>query len=171
MITLIVIALALCAIGLFYMAARSRSRRARQVVRPVDLKAFRTLIDRDDELFLKERLPRSRFSRLKRQRVAVTMRYVGRIANNASLVMGWGEAARLSSDPEIQRTAAQIVEVASQLRLQCLLAIGKLSLEFAMPSLQLTPALLAPEYQKLRENVVRLGKLQPQQATPLPVAI
>jgi hypothetical protein len=171
MITLIVIALALGAIGLFYVAARNRRNRARQVVRPVDLKAFRTLMDRDDEFFLKERLPRSRFARLKRQRVAVTMRYVGRIANNASVVMGLGESARLSSDPEIAQTAVQIVEVASQLRLQCLVALGKLSLEFALPSLQLTPAVLAPEYQKLRENVVRLGKLQPQTATPLPVAI
>jgi nitrogen fixation-related uncharacterized protein len=171
MITLIVIALALGAIGLFYLAARNRRKRARQVVRPVDLKAFRILMDRDDELFLKERLPRSRFTRLKRQRVAVTMRYVGRIANNASVVMGLGESVLRSSDPEIAQTAAQIVEVASQLRLQCIVALGKLSLEFAMPSLQLTPAVLAPEYQKLRENVVRLGKLQPQTATPLPVAI
>jgi hypothetical protein len=57
------------------------------------------------------------------------------------------------------------------LRLQCLVALGKLSLEFAVPSLQLTPAVLAPEYQQLRENVVRLGKLQPQTAAPLPVAI
>ncbi|MGE5323130.1 MAG: hypothetical protein ACM3SW_09725 [Actinomycetota bacterium] len=171
MITLIVIALALGAIGLLFVAVRGRKKHATQTVRPVDLKAFRTLMDREDELFLKQNLPRSRFSKLKRQRVAVTMRYVGRIANNASLVMGWGEAARASSDPEVAQTAAQIMELASQLRLQCLLALGKLSLEFAVPALQLTPAVLAPEYQKLRENVVRLGKLQPQNTAPLPVAI
>lgn len=171
MITLIVIALALCAIGLFYMAVRGRIKGARQAVRPVDLKAFRTLMDRDDEIFLKERLPRSRFAHLKRQRVSVTMRYVGRIANNASIVMRVGEAARFNSDPEVAKTAAQIMELASQLRLQCLVALGKLSLEFALPSLQLKPAVLAPEYQKLRENVSRLGALQKQEVAPLPVAI
>jgi hypothetical protein len=171
MITLIVIALALCAIGLFYMAVRGRRRRAGQAVRLVDLKAFRTLVDRDDEVFLKERLPRSRFSRIKRQRVAVTMRYVGRIANNASIVMGMGEAARLSSDPEVAQTASQIVDLATQLRLQCIVALAKLSLEYAVPSLQLTPAVLAPEYQKLRENVVRLGKLQSPGMAPMPIAI
>ena len=171
MITLIVIALALGAIGLFYMAVRARRRRASETVRAVDLKAFRTLVDRDDEIFLKERLPRSRFARIKRQRVAVTMRYVGRIANNASLVMGLGEAARQNSDPEVARTAAQIVELATELRLQCLLALAKLSMEYAVPSLQLTPAMLAPEYQKLRENVVRLGKLQSSDMAPLPIAI
>jgi hypothetical protein len=171
MITLIVIALALCAVGLFYMAARGRRRRAGQAVRPLDLKAFRTLVDRDDEIFLKERLPRSRFSRIKRQRVAVTMRYVGRIANNASLVMGLGEAGRLSSDPEVAQTASQIVDLATQLRLQCIVALAKLSLEYAVPSLQLTPAVLAPEYQRLRENVIRLGKLQSPDVAPMPIAI
>lgn len=171
MITLIVIALALCAIGLFYMAVRGRTKGARQAVRPVDLKAFRTLMDREDEIFLKERLPRSRFAHLKRQRVSVTMRYVGRIANNASIVMRMGEAARFNPDPEVAKTAAQIIELASQLRLQCLVALGKLSLEFTLPSLQLKPAVLAPEYQKLRENVSRLGALQKQEVAPVPVAI
>lgn len=171
MITLIVIALALCAIGLLYMAVRSRRKNASQAVRPVDLKAFRTLMDRDDELFLKEHLSRFRFSRLKRRRVAVTMRYVGRIANNASIVMRLGAAARLSPEPEVARTAAQITELASQLRLQCLLALAKLSLELAVPSLQLKPSVLAPEYQKLRENVSRLGALRGEEFAPMPVAI
>lgn len=171
MITLIVIALALGAVGLFYMAVRARKRRAGETICPVDLKAFRTLVDRDDEMFLKERLSRSSFSRIKRQRVAVTMRYVGRIANNASLVMGLGESARQSSDLEVAQTATQIVNLATQLRLQCIMALAKLSMEYAVPSLQLTPALLAPEYQKLRENVVRLGKLQSPEMAPLPIAI
>lgn len=171
MITLIVIALALGAVGLFYVAVRSRRKQSRETVRPVDLKAFRTLLDRDDEMFLKSRLPRARFARLKRERVSVTMRYVGRIANNASIVMRMSEGARLNADPEIAQTAAQIIEMASQVRLQCLVAFAKLSVEFAIPSLQFTPAMLAPEYQKLRENVVRLGKLQSPEMAPLPIAI
>jgi hypothetical protein len=171
MITLIVIVLALGAVGLFYLAVRSRRKQSRETVRPVDLKAFRTLLDRDDEIFLKTRLPRGRFARLKRQRVSVTMRYVGRIANNASIVMRLGEGARLNADPEIAETAAQITELASQVRLQCLMAFAKLSLEFAIPSLQFTPAMLAPEYQKLRENVARLGKLQSANLAPTRVAI
>lgn len=171
MITLIVIALALCAIGLFYMAVRSRRKHAHQAVRPVDLKAFRTLVDRDDEVFLKEHLPRSRFTRLKRRRVAVTMRYVGRIANNVSIVMRLGAAARLSQDPEVAKAATQITELASQVRLQCLVAFAKLSLELAVPSLQLKPSVLAPEYQKLRENISRLGAMRGQELAPMAVAI
>jgi hypothetical protein len=171
MITFIVFALALSALLLLYVAVRSRRNLARRRVRPVDLKAFRTVTDREDEMFLRERLPHASFRRLKRQRIGVAWRYLNRIANNAAAVMRLGEMARQSADPEVAGTAAQVLDLAGQIRLQCLLAYAKLSVEFAVPSMQLTPAVLAPQYQTLRENVVRLGRLQAAGAAPLPVAI
>ena len=169
MMTLMVIVLALCAIGLFYTAARSRSKQARQNIRPLDMKAFRTLTDRSDELFLRRRLAHSEFSRLKRRRIRVTALYVKRMANNAAIVMRMAEMARTSANPDVARVAAQVSETASQIRLQCILAFAKLSLEFAVPSLQLNPATLEPNYQALRENITRLGQLQ--NAAPLPAAM
>lgn len=171
MITFLIIAFALSALLLLYVAVRSRRKTARRRIQPVDLKAFRTLTDRGDELFLRERLPGSRFRRLKRQRIGVTVRYVSRIAGNAAAVMRLGEAARLSPETEVAQAAVQVMEMAAQIRLQCIKAYAKLSLEFAVPSLQLTPAVLAPQYQTLRENVARLGRLQTAGATPLPAAI
>src|SRR4051812_35157047 len=105
MITVIVIALALCAVVLFYMAVRSRRKQAGQSIRPVDLQAFRTLMDRDDEIFMREKLPRGKFFRLKRQRIRVTFRYVARIASNASAVLHMGEAASMSATPEVANAA------------------------------------------------------------------
>jgi hypothetical protein len=171
MITVIVIALALCAVMLFYMAVRGRRTQAGQSFRTVDLNAFRTLMDRDDERFMRENLPRSKFSHLKRQRIRVTVRYVARIASNASAVMHVGEAARMSSAPEVAQAAAQVMELATQIRLQCLVALTKLSLEYAVPSLQLNPAMLVPKYQSLRENLRLLGDLQTQNMVPLATAI
>lgn len=170
-ITVLVIALALCAVVLLYTAVRSRRKQAGQHVRAVDLNAFRTLMDRDDELFMKEKLPRSKFRQLKRQRIRVIVRYVGRIAGNASAVLHMGEAARVSPTPEVAQTAAQVTELAGQIRVQCLVAMMKLSLEYVMPSLQLTPAMLVPKYLILRENVKRLSSLQPQTPVPLATAI
>lgn len=171
MITYIVIALALFAVGVLYLAVRSRRIQAARTVRPLNLKAFRTLTERDDENFLRQKLPRSEFSRLKRERVGVTMRYVGRIAGNASVVMRLAETARGSADPEVAKTAAQVMETATQIRIQCLVAMAKLSVEFAMPSLQLTPAMLEPKYRTLRENFAQLGRLQIRSAAPAAVAI
>jgi hypothetical protein len=156
---------------LFYMAVRSRRTQAGQSFRSVDLNAFRTLTDRDDELFMRENLPRAQFSHLKRQRIRVIMRYVGRIASNASAVMHVGEAARANSVPEVAQAATQVMDLATQIRLQCLVAMAKLSVEYAMPSLQLTPAVLAPKYQSLRDNLRVLGDLQTQNAIPLATAI
>jgi hypothetical protein len=73
--------------------------------------------------------------------------------------------------PEVASAAAQVMDLAAQIRLQCLLAMFKLSLEYAVPSLQFTPAMLVPRYQTLRENVRRLGDLQTQNAIPLANAI
>jgi hypothetical protein len=170
-ITVLVIALALCAVVLLYTAVRSRRKQSAQHVRAVDLNAFRTLMDRDDELFMKEKLPRSKFRQLKRQRIRVIVRYVRRIAANASAVLHMGEAARVSSTSEVAEAAAQVMELAGQIRVQCLLALMKLSLEYVMPSLQLTPAMLVPKYLILRENVKRLSSLQPQTPVPLATAI
>ena len=171
MITVIVVALALCAVVLFYIAVRSRRKQAGLSIRPVDLKAFRTLIDRDDEFFLRSRLPRGKFLRLKRQRIRVMLLYVARIASNASAVLRMTEASRLSPTPEVATAAAQVMELATQIRLQCLVAMSKLCLEYAVPSLQFTPAMLVLKYQSLRDNWSRLGNLQLQNRAPLANAI
>jgi len=171
MITMIVIALALGTVVVFYMAARSRRRQSHQPIRPVDVQALRTLMDRDDELFLQERLPHRRFCRLKRRRIRLTMTYVGRVASNASLVMRLSASARLMADPEVAAMAAQVTEMATQIRMQCLVAFAKLAVEFAIPSLQLTPAVLAPRYQALREQVLRLGTMEMQNVAPAAVSI
>jgi hypothetical protein len=55
--------------------------------------------------------------------------------------------------------------------MQCLLAFAKLSAEFAVPSLQLTPAALAPAYHTLRENVMLLGSLETHRQAPVAAAI
>lgn len=170
-ITMIVIVLALSALAVLYLAVRNRRDQSRRTIQPVDLDAFRVLSARDDEFFLREKLPNSSFRRLKRQRISVTFGYISRIAGNASVVMRLGQEAQFSPDREVARTAAQVLELAGQIRLQCLLAFAKLSVEFAVPSLQLTPAVLVPAYQSLRENVMRLSALETQSLTPAAAAI
>jgi hypothetical protein len=171
MITMLVIALALGALALLYTTARGRRASSKKQIRHVDVTALRTLMDREDEEFLRNRLPRGRFTHLKRRRILVTFRYVGRISANSAVVMRLGESARFHPDPAVAQTAVQISELAAQIRLQCLIAFAKLSAEFAMPSLQLTPATLVPKYQTLRETVMRLGALETQNVAPAAVAI
>jgi hypothetical protein len=168
-IAIVVIAFVLCALAIFFVAVRSRRNHA--VQRSIDMKAFRTLIDRDDENFLRAKLPRTNFSQIKRQRVRLTWDYVARMSENAATVLRLGEAARLSPNPRVAQQAAYAIELASQIRVQCLVAFAKMGVEFAFPSLQLTPARLVSKYESLRETVAQLASLQSQSEAPVPVMI
>lgn len=143
---IIVVALmSLLAITLFALGWWSiRKQAANLEIRHLDVSAFRTLLDRDDEEFLRQRLTRSKFSRQKRLRIRVTWKYVRRIADNSAVVMR-------------ETSAGQIADLAAQIRVQCVVAFAKLAVEFAFPAVQLTPALLASKYESLRQNLSQLG--------------
>jgi hypothetical protein len=164
-----VVALAALTAILFVVALRSRSKQAR--IHPMDLEAFYAILDREDEAFLRRKLPYREFARLKRERVTVTWKYVGRISDNSAAVLRMTSTALQDPDPKVAEAAAQIIDLATQIRTQCLIAFSKLAVEFMFPSMQLTPAVLAPKYESLRENIVRLGALYPQDLAPLPAAI
>lgn len=169
-LAIVVVVFILCAIAIFFVAVRSRRKNA--VQRSIDIKAFRTLIDRDDENFMRVKLSRrSNFFRFKRQRIRVTWAYVARMSGNAAAVLRLGEAARVSSDPRVSQQAAQAIELATQIRIQCLVAYAKMAAEFAFPSLQLTPTLLESKYESLRDTVAQLASLQSENEGPAAVAI
>ncbi len=159
----------LCALLVFVIAVRSRRRHGVQHL--VDINAFQVLVDRDDENFLRAKLSRKVFIRLKRQRIRVTWGYVERMAQNARVALRDGETMRLDENPRIVEQAVRSIELASQIRMQCLVAFGKMAVEFAFPSLQLTPAHLVAEYESLRDSVARLASLQPQGQSPVTIAI
>ena len=107
----------------------------------------------------------------RRRRIRVTLAYIRRISGNAAAVLQLSETARHSQDSTVVVAAGQIAEVAGQLRLLCMKASLKLAIEFVMPSLQLTPAMLEVQYQTLRESVAKLGNLQAAGSAQLPIAI
>ena len=155
---------------MFFVALRSRASRAAQ--RSVDIKAFRVLMDRDDENFLRVKLSRNGFFRLKRQRIRVAWGYVARMSGNAASVLRAVGEARVNSDPRVAEQAAHAIELASQIRVRCLVAFAKLAAEFAFPSWQLTPVLLESKYESLRATVAQLASLQAKnEASPVAVAI
>lgn len=169
---ILTIVLALLALTFFYLGVRSRRKQAAtRPVRQLDLSAFHTLMDRDDEAFLRERLSRREFFQLKRLRIRVTWKYVRRISDNSAVVLRLAGMTRQDPDPKVVEAAVQVADLAAHIRLQCLVAFVKLAMEFAFPSAQLTQAVLAPKYESLRQNLSRLGSLHPQDVAPLASAI
>ena len=168
-LAIVITVFVLCAIVVFVFAVRSRRRHAIQ--RSVDITAFRVLMDRADENFLRLKLSRNGFFRLKRQRIRVAWGYVARMSGNAASVLRAVGEARMNSDPRVAGQAAHAIELAGQIRVRCLVAFAKLGAEFAFPSLQLTPVLLESKYESLRDTVAQLASLQAKNEVPVAVAI
>jgi hypothetical protein len=163
-ITLIVVAFAVLALVsiLGYALRGLWSRKAESSVPPVDLRAIRLLTERGDETFLREKVAAKKFRALKRQRVAVTMKYVDNIAQYVTATQVRQQNACESADPAEAHQAMQIMDLAAEIHRQCMVAKLKLTMEFMFPSLQLAPALLVPRYQAFRESVNRLNAIQSQ---------
>jgi hypothetical protein len=163
MTIIICVVLALLAFTAFFVALSSRRRHvAERGILPLDLNAFSSLIDRQDEEFLRQKLPRRQFFRIKRSRIKVTWRYVSRISDNSAVVLRMVGMARQESDPKVLEAAAQVADLAAHIRTQCLVAFAKMGAEFMFPSLQLNPATLAATYESLQQNISRLQALHPQ---------
>jgi len=111
---------------------------------------------------LRKNLSPAPFLRLRRKRIRMTQKYVSRIADNAACVLQLVMAAPQASEA-VQETS-QIKVLAMQIRLQCLLALGKLSVEYIFPGLELAPFKTVPQYQSLCSSMMNLSKLMPQSA-------
>lgn len=104
-------------------------------IQPVDMSAFYALIDRFDEALLREKLSRAEFFHLKRLRIRAIWKYVRRIAENSVVVRRIVVSSQHDPDVNIAKTAKEIVKLARQLRMQCVIAFAKLTLEYIFPAI------------------------------------
>src|SRR5690349_3050917 len=115
----IVLILVAAALILLWRIVRGRSVQirdvpsAQQAMVPVDLEAFRNLIDIHQERFLRERLPASDFRRVQRARYRATAEYLGHVAANARVMSRLGQAARASHDPAVQTQGTELASAAA----------------------------------------------------------
>src|SRR4051812_2990003 len=84
---------------------------------PVDLEAFRNLIDPTETAFLRSQLGPQEFRAIHRERTQAAAEYVQRIALNAALLLRLGQAARTNADPEVARAAQSMIERALVVRM------------------------------------------------------
>ena len=126
----------------------------------VDLDAFGNLVDPDEEQYLREHLPPTEFRSIQRQRLRAALDYIGGVSHNASILLHFGQAARLSPDPRVSEAAHQLVDDAVRLRLYALVAAAKLCARIAFPGTVLGPVGIVDSYQSLSHRATLLGRLQ-----------
>lgn len=158
--------LALAAIGLLLRSVRGQAAAVRSLeelegqTQPVDLAAFRNLMDPGEREYLRTRVSAADFRRLERQRLRAARVYVRRAAHNAAVLVRLGEAARASADPEVANAARNLVNSALRLRLYSLLAELQILARMTLPATRLHGAGILEQYQGLVEQVTRLSRLQ-----------
>jgi hypothetical protein len=127
---------------------------------PLDLEAFRNLIDESEEEFLRANLSPGEYRSLRRMRLRAAVDYVGGVSYNAAILLQFGQAARRSPDPEVAEAGRRLVDSAVELRMYALLACCKLYVRIAVPGRALEPVGLADNYQRLSDGAALLGRLQ-----------
>jgi hypothetical protein len=127
---------------------------------PVDLQAFRNLIDPAETVFLRKHLPPSDFHAVQRERTQAAVEYVQRIAQNAAVLLRLGQAARTHADPEVARAAQSIIERALVVRMIAMQALIKLKLQILLPGIDLSTVDVFDRYTRLTESVGLFTRLQ-----------
>ena len=156
----------LALLSVLWFAKGHASRKAdveqlRQELRPVDLQAFRNLVDPAEEDYLRRCLSGSEFRRIQRERMLAALDYVSGVARNAGILLQLGDLAQQSTDPEIARAGQKLKEDAIQLRLATFSAIGKLYIGVIFPGGSISAGRLVDRYENTSRLAVHVGRLYP----------
>ncbi|MFZ0286946.1 MAG: hypothetical protein WAL32_17090 [Terriglobales bacterium] len=130
-------------------------------IRSVDLRAFRNLMDPDEEEYLRTNLAPADFRRIQRERLRAAVEYIRCAASNAAVLMHVAEAARRSPDPATAQAAVKVIDNATRLRSYAFQAIPKLYLGIAFPSRRFSPARVEESYEQMTRQAVLLGLQYP----------
>lgn len=170
--TLIFVALAILLLLLYLEGGRNSSLHRLDDLagrtRPVDLEAFRNLVDPGEEDFLHSSLLPRQFRAVQRERMRAALEYVRNAAHNAAFLLRMGEAATQSADPRIAQAGRQLIDSALRLRAYALLSAAKLYVRMVFPEARLSYERLADKYQHLSALASQLTLMQhPTQAARL----
>lgn len=163
----IVIAIAsILALVMVVLLLRAQHRRfanldeLRARLQPIDVRAFRNLIDESEEQFLREQLPGSEFRGIHRQRMLAAVEYVSCAAHNAGILIQLAEAAMSDTDPTIIDAALKLQETAFQVRLHAYRAIPRFYVRMIAPSVKGVPPSLVENCDRLSRQAIVLGCLK-----------
>lgn len=128
---------------------------------PVDVNAFRNLIDEREDQYLREHLPHNEFRSIQRERKLAAIEYIRCAASNAAILIRLAEAARENPDPAIAQAADKLFDNALRLRLYSFRVVPRLYLGILLPEFSLVPSRLADAYDTISRQVVMLGLQYP----------
>ena len=166
--TLAIIIAISAAIALSIILKLAVSRRAQlsmvpnlaQQIQPIDVEAFRNLIDPAEDEYLRRRLTAGQLRVVRRARLRATAAYVQMASNNAVVLLRVAQGALLSENPRTAEAAQQLINEALLLRRNTAFALARIYVAVAWPGYGAAGSAVAERYDRLSRSATLLGRLQ-----------
>ena len=134
-------------------------------IRPIDVAAFRNLVDPAEDDYLRRRLPASDFGVVRRERLRALADYVQLAKRNAEVLVRIAQNSTSAADAQTAEAARRLEDNAHLLQRNCTFAIMKIYIALAWPSSNLAAAPVLQGYAQLNNSAMLLGRLQNPAAT------
>ena len=166
--TLAIILVIAAAVGLVFILGITVTRSLRisensslsAKIQPIDVEAFRNLIDPAEDEYLRRRLTASEFRLVRRQRLRAMAAYVQTAGRNAAVLVLIGQSALTAPDAETAEAARRLVDNALLLRRNAAFALFRIYVALAWPNSGLAAVPVLHSYEQLNGTAMLLGRLQ-----------
>jgi len=135
-------------------------------IQPVDIDAFRNLVDPHEAEYLRLHLPAWEFRRVQRKRLRAAAAYVRTAGQNAVFLIRMGQVAVTATDPRAVEAARQLVDEALRLRRNAAFALVRIQVARLWPNAGFAAAPVLEGYHRVTGSAMLLGRLQ-NPATPV----
>jgi len=165
-LVIILVVTAVLALGVILRLAVTQSLQARgktkpaSLIHPIDIAAFRNLIDPTEDDYLRSRLTAAQFRVVRRERLRAMAAYVKVAGRNAAVLVALGEAALAGGDARVAEAAQRQVNDALLLRRNTTLALARIYLALAWPNSGFAAVRVVERYEQLNGAAMLLGRLQ-----------
>ena len=129
-------------------------------LQPIDVEAFRNLVDPAEDAYLRRRLSPRQFRTVRRERLRATAAYVQVAGRNAALLVRIGTIAMENDNAQVSEAAQRLVNDAVLLRRNAAYAILRIHVARALPGWDLTASPVLNNYERITGSAMLLGRLQ-----------
>jgi hypothetical protein len=129
-------------------------------IQPIDVEAFRNLVDPAEDAYLRRRLPAGEFRLVRRQRLRAMAAYVQTAGRNATILVRMGQDALTAGDAQTAEAARRLVDNALLLRSNATFALLRIYIALAWPSSGGMAEPVLRGYEQLNGTAMLLGRLQ-----------
>jgi len=129
-------------------------------IHPIDIEAFRNLVNPAEDEYLRRRLPSSEFRAVRRERLLAMAAYIREASRNAAFLVRIGQAALAAHDMRTAEAARQLVDNALLLRRNATFALLRIYIVLAWPNSGLFATPILQGYERMSGSAMLLGRLQ-----------